>query len=401
MIMKWTSVCNGVKISHIVACQNLSELKPATLEKMVNSTLTALHDCGFAVCVLVGDGAGENVKLFKSLSTIPISKFLPEDLQKQFPQTNYDMCVAMLHPDTLEPIFILEDMPHVVKRLVNALENSSKKTSKRDLRYGRKQPMNLRMIQLVWEGTQGRTTRLQDTALTMGHFVKDAYSRMNVQLAVQVLSSRVVALLDKARNDSVLWPQITKFKPGQYRSLVALAENMNELVDITNGRFVNKGKSTNVYTAHFTPASARDIQVSYLKILSFFSTWAKLVKADEELGDSNFLADPTWMGIQRMMLGYAGLIQYYVVKKGWTIVPRRTTSDPCEHHFANARASFGSTDSGTAVQANAARVASDIVGLSQQMMLGGKGNNSGAPTSPSSKAPPPKPKPLFSRRDHW
>ena len=170
MIMKWTSVCNGVKISHIVACQNLSDLKPATLEKMVNSTLMALHDCGFAVCVLVGDGAGENVKLFKSLSTIPISEFVPEDLQKQFPQNNYDMCVAMPHPDTLEPIFILEDMPHVVKRLVHALENSSRKTSKRDLRFGMKQPMNLRMIQLVWEGTQGRTTRLQDTALTMGSF---------------------------------------------------------------------------------------------------------------------------------------------------------------------------------------------------------------------------------------
>jgi hypothetical protein len=86
MIMKLTSVCDGVKMLHIVACQNHSDLKPATLEKMVNNTLMALHDCGFAVCVLVGDGAGENVKLFKSLSTIPISKFLPEDLQKRFPR---------------------------------------------------------------------------------------------------------------------------------------------------------------------------------------------------------------------------------------------------------------------------------------------------------------------------
>jgi hypothetical protein len=174
----------------------------------------------------------------------------------------------------------------------------------------------------------------------MGHFVKDACSQMNVQLAVQVLSARVVALIEKARNNSDLWPKITKFKPGQCNRLVTLAENVNELVDVTNGRFINEGQSTTNCNASFTPASARDVQRSHLRILSFFSTWDKLVKDDEELDDTNFLANPTWMGLQCMMLGHAGLVQCYVVRKQCDVVPKRTTSDPCEHHFASAATRF-------------------------------------------------------------
>jgi hypothetical protein len=136
--------------------------------------------------VVVGDGAGENAAFFDRTTTETISKYISDELIALCPNVSLDdLTTVMLHPVTDEPIFIIEDMPHVVKRLVNALERSSNPKAKRDLRWNG-EPMNLSMIRSVWEATGGKSGRLQDTKLTMRHFKKDANSRMIVSYAVQV-----------------------------------------------------------------------------------------------------------------------------------------------------------------------------------------------------------------------
>jgi hypothetical protein len=126
--------------------------------------------------VVVGDGAGENAAFFDRTTTETISKHISDELSAPTvcPHVSLDdLTTVMFHPVTDKPIFIIEDMSHVMKRLVNALERSSNPKAKRDLRWNG-EPMNLSMIRSVWEATGGKSGRLQDTKLTMRHFKKDA-----------------------------------------------------------------------------------------------------------------------------------------------------------------------------------------------------------------------------------
>ena len=51
-------------------------------------------------------------------------------------QTDAKMKITFLHPKRSDVlIFIGGDMPHIVKRMVNVLESSSKENSKRNLEY--------------------------------------------------------------------------------------------------------------------------------------------------------------------------------------------------------------------------------------------------------------------------
>lgn len=75
-------------------------------------------------------------------------------------------------------MFIGGDVPHWVKKFVNRLESSSNQKSK---------------IALNDDGFCA-TKKIN---LTEDHFYKNAYSRMRVHLAVQVVSQSVVCLIDK------------------------------------------------------------------------------------------------------------------------------------------------------------------------------------------------------------
>ena len=76
---------------------------------------------------------------------------------------------------------------------------------------------------------------------------------------------------------------------------------------------------------------------------------------------TNFLPQETWNGLQRMILGYIGMIDYYVIGKGLSIVPRRTLSNPCKHLFSRLRASMGNHKSVTIKSAMAGTTTDSII----------------------------------------
>ncbi len=76
------------------------------------------------------------------------------------------------------------------------LEISLEKTSQRNIKYG-KCPTNIKMIEEVWLKTGGATVQFHPTKLTIAHLDKNAHSRMNVSLAIQLLSSSVAALIQE------------------------------------------------------------------------------------------------------------------------------------------------------------------------------------------------------------
>jgi hypothetical protein len=238
LVFKWTSLAPGEKFSPTVGALNLSELQPSLIRNSIHSVILACHNAGLGVCNVTGDGAGENVKVFAEMSKVDCLQYIDTATMAKFPAIEFEAekLLAMEHPVTREPVFVLEDMPHVVKRIVNALEMSPNPRSKRKLRWSGN-PLNLWMIQNCWEATDGRSLRMQDTKLTMRHFVKDAFSRMKVYLATQVVSDSVVQMIKRALADD---EADCHYDDWQYTKIIELAAHVNNLVDIINGR----GKKT-------------------------------------------------------------------------------------------------------------------------------------------------------------
>ena len=178
-------------------------------------------------------------------------------------------------------------------------------------------PLNSKMIQDVWLLTKKKSKhRLMETNLSEKHFNKDAFSRMTVYLAVQLLSSSVVTMLRKVINNSSIHPNL-HLKQNQYDKIIEMAEKVDKLVDICNGRSKEKGK----YTAYFTPENGHKIQNELLHILDWFTKWNDSIK---RLGNNkdNFLPVQSWNSLQSLILGLVGLIEVEVIRDGQTIVPK-------------------------------------------------------------------------------
>ena len=102
-----------------------------------------------------------------------------------------------------------QDIPHIIKRIVNALElsnpssRSRRKLSKFDGAAVR--PLCLAMIRGAWESLGClELGQIRESKLTLQHVEKNAFSRMNVRLAVQVVSQSVVRLLQHAAGSNIL-----------------------------------------------------------------------------------------------------------------------------------------------------------------------------------------------------
>ena len=66
---------------------------------------------------------------------------------------------------------------------------------------------------------------------------------MIVYLAVKFLSSPVITMLRKVINDSKIIPNL-RLKQNLYIKIIEIAEKVDELVDIFNGRSKEEGKYT-------------------------------------------------------------------------------------------------------------------------------------------------------------
>lgn len=116
------------------------------------------------------------------------------------------------------------------------------------------------MIEDVWKLTKvNNKYRLVDTKLTEKHFNRDAYSRINIALAVQLLSNSIKNILVKLLNNENIRNSL-RLRRNQYKEIEEMMAHMNSLVDICNRRF-NLFNSSNRNT----------IIQQLLLILSWFS----------------------------------------------------------------------------------------------------------------------------------
>ena len=155
----------------------------------------------------------------------------------------------------------ITDMSHLIKKIVNSLEMSSLKKLKGNMKYT-ECPLNSKLIQDVWRLTKKKSNHwLMETDLS-----EKNTSRVIVYLVDQLLSSSVVTMLRKATNDSSIHPNVD-LKQNQYEKIIEMAEKVDKLVDICNGRSKEKRK----YTAYFNPENGHKIQIELLDILDWFT----------------------------------------------------------------------------------------------------------------------------------
>ena len=150
IVMKFTPMSSDIKSScFIVASESVLSVTPARLSNIVLTATNTLYMYQFSVCVLVCDGATENNSLFDGLSTFSSENMLLSDLKSKFKDVNFEYKCVRKHPMSHELIFLIVDMPHLVKKIVNALEMSSLKKPKRNMVFDGCS-LNSKMIQGIW-----------------------------------------------------------------------------------------------------------------------------------------------------------------------------------------------------------------------------------------------------------
>ncbi len=172
LIFKFSSIDPRVKCSDIVASVNVTKVTSG----VITSVMIALRDALPMFCLEVGmatsDAAGCNwVSYCDTLSTHTYRDALPHEILDMYPTVDFDVQCLMADPATKPWIIFLPDMPHLTKNIVTALELSSSKNSKRNLKYG-VVPVNMQMIEEVWLKCDGASSQLQSTKLTHRHFDK-------------------------------------------------------------------------------------------------------------------------------------------------------------------------------------------------------------------------------------
>ena len=344
LVWKATVVHPNYDFSIVVARQCCASIEALRLQTMEDAIRIAFGIHKIRIMSICGDGAKENVMYFKQQCTEALSLYLSDetvDLFKKAELLDYlGFKIARKDPFNGDPAFYIEDMAHLIKRLVNTLDRSSTDKETRNLKFGTMDgdPLGLSNLRDMWYLTGGKSNQMTPTKLTEAHFFKDNFSKMRVYLAVQVVSNSVVKVIDYVCGKPEILAALGR-DASYYKPLRELCQHGNRIVDIVNGR----DPKNKLRREDFTAENGRRIQKELLEILSWFVKWEKLNKV-AGLDEHSFLADATWDGLKRMILGYIGIIDFYVIGKDFKVAPRRTLSDPAEHLFSQLRNLAGSSD---------------------------------------------------------
>ena len=151
MFTTW-DVSQNRKIKFVCARYGLHTITADFLVHTILDIIVSLEMYGFIVIAVTGDGAAENRATFKRLATQSAREALPTVLiiDNNFLEL-LDLKIAFPHPSRSNITFyIMGDMPHLVKKVVNCLEMSGNHKSKRHLEYDNEH-ICLSRLHEIWE----------------------------------------------------------------------------------------------------------------------------------------------------------------------------------------------------------------------------------------------------------
>lgn len=220
---------------------------------------------------------------------------------------------------------------------------------------------------------------LKLTKLTRDHFHKNAFSRMRVPLAAQVLSKTMCRIIDSVTANK---PPSSKLL---YEPLRDLCSRMNDFLDIMNG-------SRDKGYANIKDGDAKELR-ELGEIMKWFEDWYASIQNDPRFGlepddkKHAFLPEECWYDLQSIIKGVTAFSVFYLRKfKGHEeimIVQRRLMQDIVEHHFAHVRQSCGGSSHPNQEQAFRATSAAGTI----RLFKSGKGNSGAAPMNVDPNAP--------------
>jgi hypothetical protein len=329
-----------------VARYGFNGLNAPKVENTIRETIDTLACHGF-LCAAIGlDGATENRKTIHAMCDRTVGDLIDSNI---FPDEWRDnsnipkeLQIAMVHPwhpDVL--IFIHGDMPHAIKKFVNALESSSSK-SKRDLKF-RGQPLSLEMSHAMYLRQQANVgeTALSSTRLCADAFSKNCENRMTAWLAFKITSKSMIATIENNCN--------TEEEKATYGPLVEILGYLDKFIDIINAK-KSKGFSS-------IDRSDHPYLDDLLKVVTVLTEW----KHEAGTNKLHFLPMSTYEDLMLANLSTIGLAKLYLPTteqltvdstsvdcsdcsslierpyKYLKLATGRLGSDVCEHRFGDAK----------------------------------------------------------------
>jgi hypothetical protein len=168
--------------------------EPMTV-KLIEDLLTRLHEAGFDVVAMVSDLGPDNRTLINSLGA-------DEDTP------------WMLHPCTSEKVYILSDIPHLIKLARNHLFDQGfllNPGAENGFLIASKEPLK-ELLEL------STMLELQSHKFTWEHYNAEGSDRQFVSFATQTLSSSVAACLREAAEKKLINSRHTEVKSDLYFS---------------------------------------------------------------------------------------------------------------------------------------------------------------------------------------
>ena len=335
-------------------------LTGSDIANAIDECLMALHFYGFTAVADICDKAAEQQAQERAYATMSVAdvKRLIHGPDAMVDDGDESRMVAMPHPCTGEPVFLITDFPHLLKTLRNSLCRYRKGKDCREPLYmmkkdaaGNRREMGIRCLYDAWNDRQkgGERAGVSADNLTRDHFFLTPNMKMRVGVAAAVLSGKMGRYL---REHSYLSGNLP---------LIEFVEKTNWMLDFMNGK-------------HGLTSAIDDKHAKVEEYVSWFDEWE--AEHREARGvDHEFIPRATYQGV-RTLLGIVWATRYYGRHSLKMIFAQsRANQDVNEHHYGNVRSSAGANRNPNIDEcATAGRNATMI-----RLMRDEKTNSGGAP----------------------
>ena len=136
IVMKFTPMSSDIKSSgFIVTSESVPSVTPARLSNLHFPSIKHYTCTNFLFVSFFLIEPLRKKSLFDGLSNFCIENMLPSDLTSKIKDIIFDYKCVRKHPISHDPMFLIADMPHLIKKIVNSLEISSLKKSKINMEF--------------------------------------------------------------------------------------------------------------------------------------------------------------------------------------------------------------------------------------------------------------------------
>ena len=193
----------GVDLCFIIAAYNVPSTQAHQISSHVYENILVLEENNFNVRVLCADNAQCNESYFHSKGSMKASEFIPQEVLNKHGLSG-DFIMALQHPVNLQPIFIISDPPHALKKVGSSLEH-------RGLHWEGSE-MTMKMLFDVHEAInahQGEGCLSANPKFGVSDFFGNRFLAMNVKRSAKIFSGTMAGMVTQVCNEPEKYPLAT------------------------------------------------------------------------------------------------------------------------------------------------------------------------------------------------